>query len=1184
RQDPTEDCDQVVTLPAEDGTAALLAARLFAAGVRPVPARPGEDGAAVVALPAYPWEHQPYWYKDFPATPATCWPLSAPTAAELRARAGRLRDLVAAGTPEPGAVARALAGHPGRPHRLALVGEDGTRLLDALGAFADRGELAGTAVSGSAPGDARPVLVFPGQGWQWERMGARLLEASPVFAAAVSECSGLVEESAGWSVLAVLRGEPDAPSFQRVDVVQPVMFSVMLGLARLWESAGVRPAAVVGHSQGEIAAACAAGALSVEDAVRVVVARSAALVELAGQGAMLSVAAGTDRVAELVGRWPDRLWLAAVNGPSGTVVAGEVAAAEEFLAHCETAGVRVRRIPVDYASHTPHVEAIREQVLRALGRVEPRASRIPMYSTLTGAVVDTTTLDGSYWLENLRNPVRFQDAVTALLDDGFTVFIEASAHPVLTMGIGETAEARATAATDGPVTVTGTLRRDDDTLAQFLTGAARVWAAGVAVNWTALHPAPAGGQPLDLPLDGEEESAGAPTGTDQVEKRFWRIVEQADTGELAGLLGLTADAEHDALRAVLPTLSHWWQQRREAAVINAWRYRSVWRPLTVDAGSAADGLSGVWLVAAPDGLLGHDLVTACVREIDEHGGKAQLLPVDTTGADRSALIEAFTGAPVNGVLSLLALDESAHPEHPAVPAGLLATVRLLQAMDDASCEARLWSATRGAVATTDDERLTHPLQAHVWGLSRVAGLETPQRLAGVIDLPPALDATSGALLCAALAGVDEEDQLALRATGLLARRIVRDPVADDAPATPFRPEGTSLVTGGTGALGGHVARWLSRQGGHVLLVGRQGPDAPGAAELVAELTGLGASSVTVTACDITDRESLARVIDGIPAERPLRAVFHTAGVVDDGPVNTMAADQLERVLLPKTRAVANLDELTADLDLNAFVLYSSAGSMVPNVGQGAYAAGNAYLDAFARHRRARGRTTTSIAWGAWSGQGMAGEQDFVERVGLGGMDLMTPHLGVMALLQALGHGDTTVAIANVDWDRFAERFNATRPHPFVAELVTAATAPAGTESPAATRLAQLTELEPNRRRSTVLDLVRAELATVLGFSNAGSISPGTAFKDFGIDSVTAVELRNRIVGTAGLRLSPVAVFDHPTAEALTDHLLGQFPDAEQAQQDPEPAEAAPQEVEEPSRIDAMSVEDLLRMARGDRDS
>ncbi|MFE7564346.1 type I polyketide synthase [Kitasatospora sp. NPDC057500] len=1186
-EDPTADCDQVVALPADGATAARLAARLFAAGVRPAPARPGEDGGAVVDLPAYPWEHQPYWYRDFAVTPAACWPLSAPTAAELRSRAARLRDLVAAGAPEPGAVARTLAARPGQPHRLALVGEDGGRLLDALGAFADHGELAGTAASGSAPGEVRPVLVFPGQGWQWERMGARLLEASPVFAATVTECSELVEASTGWSVLAVLRGEPDAPSFERVDVVQPVMFSVMLGLARLWESAGVRPAAVVGHSQGEIAAACAAGALSVEDAVRVVVARSAALVELAGGGAMLSVTAGPDRVAGLLAQWPDRLWPAAVNGPSGTVVAGEVAAAEEFMAHCAEAGVRVRRIPVDYASHTPHVEAIREQVLRALGRVEPRESRIPMYSTLTGALIDTTALDGSYWLENLRNPVRFQDATNALLNDGFTVFVEASAHPVLTMGIGETAEAHPTASAAGAVTVTGTLRRDEDTLAQVLTGAARIWTAGVAVDWTALQPAPAGEQPLDLPLDGDEGTGSGPSGTDQVEKRFWRIVEQADAGELAGLLGIAGDAERDALRAVLPTLSHWWQQRREAAVINAWRYRSVWRPLAVDPASAYGGLTGVWLVAAPAGLLDHDLVTACLREIDEHGGKAVLLPVDTTGADRTTLAEAFTGAPVGGVLSLLALDESAHPGHPAVPAGLLATVHLLQAMDDASCEARFWSATRGAIAATDDEQLAHPLQAHVWGLSRVAGLETPQRLAGVIDLPPALDATTGALLCAALAGIDDEDQLALRDSGLLTRRIVRDPVADDAPATPFRPEGTSLVTGGTGALGGHVARWLSRQGGHVLLVGRQGPDAPGAAELAAELTGLGAASVTVTACDIADRESLARVIDGIPAERPLRAVFHTAGVVDDGPVNAMAPDQLERVLLPKTRAVANLDELTAGLDLKAFVLYSSAGSMVPNVGQGAYAAGNAYLDAFAEHRRARGRTTTSIAWGAWSGQGMAGEQDFVDRVGLGGMDLMTPHLGVMALLQALGHGDTAVAIANVDWDRFAERFNATRPHPFVAELVTAASAgPAGTESPAAARLAQLTELEPVRRRSTLLDLVRAELATVLGFSNAGSISPGTAFKDFGIDSVTAVELRNRIVGTAGLRLSPVAVFDHPTAEALTEHLLGQFPDAEQQQdqQDPEPAGAAPQDAEEPSLIDAMSVEDLLRMARGDSSS
>ncbi|MGF1429071.1 type I polyketide synthase [Kitasatospora sp. LaBMicrA B282] len=1171
------DCDRVLTLPSTETTPARLVAELFATGHRP--ATPDPAAGTQVDLPGYPWDHQPYWYREFPLLPTTCWTLSAGSAAELRARAGRLHEALA-GSPAPAAaVGQALALRPGEPHRLTLVGEETGGLLADLAAFAERGETPASAVTGVAPDPARPVLVFPGQGWQWDRMGAELLDSSPVFAAAIAECSAVVEQLAGWSVPAVLRGEPDAPSFERVDVVQPVMFSVMLGLARLWESAGVVPAAVIGHSQGEIAAACVAGVLSVPDAMRVVVARSAALVELAGHGAMLSVAAGLDTVTELLDDWSDRLWVAAVNGPSSTVVAGEVAAAEEFMAACKAAEVRVRRIPVDYASHTPQVESIGDRVLAALGRVEPRPGRVPMYSTVTGAELDTTTMDAAYWLRNLRSRVRFQDATEALLDAGFTVFVEASAHPVLTVGIEETAEARGLG---DRVTVSGTLRRTDGGLPRLLTGAARLWTAGVPVAWPALLPADADGTALDLPLDTPaDDRAAAP---DLAEQRFWRLVEQADPAELAGLLGLDAAAERDSLGAVLPALSRWWQQRRETAVVNSWRYRIGWRPLAT--GAEPGSLTGTWFVVAPAQSTEHDLVTACLRAIGEHGGKPVLLPLDAAHPEPAALVEALTepgDQPISGVLSLLALDESAHPEHPVVPAGLLATVVLLQAMEAAGCDAKLWSATSGAVATGPADALTSPTQAHLWGLNRVAGLENPQRLAGLLDLPPVLDARAAQLLCTALAGIADEDQLALRPTGLLARRILRAPVAADAPGTPWRPSGTLLVTGGTGALGGHVARWLSRQGGHLLLVSRQGAAAPGAAELHAELTGLGAASVTLAACDLADRAELARVLAAVPADRPLTGVFHTAGVVDDGPVNELTADQLERVLLPKTRAVQNLDELTADLDLSAFVLYSSAGNLIPNVGQAAYAAGNAYLDAFAEHRRARGKVATSIAWGAWAGRGMAEDQGFIDWLSLGGMDLMTPHLGVMALLQALAQDDTTVTIANVDWDRFAERFGATRPHPFVAEVRTrpADRTPAEQERP--DRLAQLAALEPERRRTELLDLVLTELATVLGHASARSLDPGTAFKDLGIDSVTAIELRNRVSGVAGLRFSPIAVFDHPNAAALTEHLLDRFPTPAEAPAPAEQPAAAPNpagESAETSRIDEMAVEDLVRMARG----
>ena len=238
------------------------------------------------------------------------------------------------------------------------------------------------------------------------------------------------------------------------------------------------------------------------------------------------------------------------------------------------------------------------------------------------------------------------------------------------------------------------------------------------------------------------------------------MVERADGAELAGLLGVRGDDERASLEAFLPLLSQWRQTRRETETVNSWRYQVTWQPVA-DAPSGT--LAGSWLMAVPEDMADHETVTACAKAISEHGGNPVVLPVDTTGNPVPA--DAFTaddGRPVAGVLSLLGLDESAHPEHPVVPAGLLATVRLYQAMEEAGCDARLWSVTSGAVAVADGETAAHPAQAHLWGLNRVAGLENPQRLAGVVDLPADLDSHTTALLVTALAGVGDEDQLAVR--------------------------------------------------------------------------------------------------------------------------------------------------------------------------------------------------------------------------------------------------------------------------------------------------------------------------------------------------------------------------------------------------------------------------------------
>uniref|UniRef100_UPI002815AF66 acyltransferase domain-containing protein n=1 Tax=Micromonospora tarensis TaxID=2806100 RepID=UPI002815AF66 len=285
------------------------------------------------------------------------------------------------------------------------------------------------------PNADRPVFVFPGQGGQWPGMTVELLDTEPVFAARMNQCAAAFAPYLDWSFIAVLRGEPDAPSMTRTDVVQPVLFAVMVSLAELWRSHGVRPAAVLGHSQGELAAACVAGAIELTDAARMVALRSAALTELAGTGAMGSVLMSYEDLSARLPEWGGRVTVAAVNGPESVVVSGDVDAVDDLLERLAGEGVRTRRIEATAAGHSAHLDPLRPRFATAFEGVVPAASEVDFYSTVTGDRFDTTCLDSGYWWRNVRQTVRFEPAARALMAAGHTVFIEMSPHPVLTLGL-----------------------------------------------------------------------------------------------------------------------------------------------------------------------------------------------------------------------------------------------------------------------------------------------------------------------------------------------------------------------------------------------------------------------------------------------------------------------------------------------------------------------------------------------------------------------------------------------------------------------------------------------------------------------------------------------------------------------------------------------------------------------------
>ncbi|HEX5406399.1 MAG TPA: SDR family NAD(P)-dependent oxidoreductase, partial [Pseudonocardiaceae bacterium] len=747
---------------------------------------------------------------------------------------------------------------------------------------------------------------------------------------------------------------------------------------------------------------------------------------------------------------------------------------------------------------------------------------------MTGTWIEGPVLDGGYWYRSLRHPVGFAPAIHALVEQGHHAFVEVSSHPVLTPAVQEIIEEHDDVAT----VAVPSLRREQDTVERLLSSLAQWHSRGGAVDWHTFFDG-TGARRVALPTYAFQHErywlasapGTAPAGSqDEIDARFWAAVEREDIDILARTLNLPDGA---ALAPALPALAQWRKERAKQNAVDAWRYRITWQRL---AGTAEQRLTGTWLAVVPAQETDHPVLDV----LRDSGAEV----IVTAG-----LAAAVADQEISGVLSLLALDGQAHPDHPALPTGFTGTAALVQAMDDLDLQVPLWTVTRGAVSAANGALADQPVQSLTWGLGLVAALEYPRRWGGLVDLPADLDERALRLLPGVLRGKAGEDQLALRTAGVFGRRLVRAPVGDTPGRHPWTPRGTVLVTGGTGGVGATIARWLATAGAeHIVLASRRGPDADGMAELTAELGERGATA-TVATCDVADRDALAALIDTMPA---LTAVVHAAGVGQQTPMADMSLADYEAVLASKVTGATNLDDVLGDRELDAFVLVSSNAGVWGGGGQGGYAAANAYLDALAERRRQRGRTATSVAWGSWGGLGLGavdGAADRLRQLGLPGMD---PDLALSALAQAVEHDETVVSVADVDWARFTPGFTAARPSSLLADLPEAQAALKAAE-PAAESTSALAALPAAERDRAALTMVSTEAAAVLGHGDPNSVQPNAAFKEQGFDSMTAVELRNRLMAAAGVRLPTTAVFDYPTPTALARFVLSELTGVDERQ-------------------------------------
>ncbi|MER6270823.1 SDR family NAD(P)-dependent oxidoreductase [Streptomyces sp900105755] len=1274
----------------------------------------------------------------------TLFPLSARTLPALQSQAGRLHARLVARPELPlPAVAATLAHHRTHfEHRAVVQAAGRDELLSALRALAEgRPDPDLTAGPRRTLPAGKVAFVFPGQGAQWVGMARDLLERDPVFADELDRCDAALRPFTVWSAATALRGEAGAPSLDRVDVVQPVLFAVMVSLAAVWRARGVRPDAVIGHSQGEVAAACVAGALSLNDAAAVVALRSRALTELSGTGTMAVVGLPHTEVVTRLAGLGGRVSVAAVNSGRATVIAGDVEPLEGLLADLDREQVFVRRLDVDYASHSARVEQVRATILDELDGVTTYPTSVAWYSTVTGEPV-TEELEADYWYTNLREPVRFAPAVERMAADGYRHFVELSPHPSLLTAMHTIGEDLG-----HELVVLGSLRRDEDGPACLDRAAAELHAHGVRLNWrrmvadtawadlptyawdTRRHwiaPEPASGGPglfdraahplLGVQLQSADETRWtfrnewSPATADWLSDHtvFGRTVmsgttllelcraalavarpdEPADVTDLLLLTPLVLPASGTVEVSVevvtagpAPELTvHSRPRGQEAtgwtlhatassagttpvagrppvwpqAAEPAWSpdtyerltglglgygpaFQGVREAVVTGAGellarlslpSVAHDLADPYPVhpalldaalhvaaaleggAAPDGRVllpvavgraalshrGADDLTVLVRRTgatetdltldvtlwDADGFPAGRLegvrlraasPADLAGGSgngRHLYEVAWTAAPEPSVQQpagdWTVVGDPSDPDVVAALRGLqaagipcrdtggdvlvrfwpppaedaetaaaarqvteaaLAELQTLAAQEKAP--ARTVWVTRGAVAADDRDTVPGLAQSALWGLARSARAEHPDLGLTLLDLE---DTDPAAALLAAVAHRDEPE-LAGRAGTLLVPRLVRARAADtDRARTPV--DGTVLITGGLGAVGRHIARLLAERGvPRLLLTSRRGADDPRTAEATAELTALGAS-VEVAACDVADPAALAGVIGSVSGE--LRGVVHCAGVLDDGVVAELTPERLARVLSPKVDGAAHLHRLTADAQLDLFLLVSSAAGVVGNAGQANYAAANAFLDQLAHHRRASGLPAVSVSFGAWAGEGLAAEHADLERMARLGHRALTPEQGRDLVELALRRDAPHLVACVLDLPRLRET-TAGAGGGAAALWRSLLPAPRTGQDGAdglADRISWLPEAE---RADRVLALVREEASRALGLRLAESVRADQPLRDLGMDSVTAVELRNRIGARLGSRLPATLLFDHPTPARLAEHLL-----------------------------------------------
>ena len=982
----------------------------------------------------------------------------------------------------------------GRTHfdyRVAIACESKSQLQSKLAQFT-AGKLKSGIAAAEVSKNNKIAFLFTGQGSQYANMGHQLYQTQPVFKQALDNCADILDNYLEKPLLEVLYS--DSALLNETVYTQPAIFAVEYALAQMWLSWNVLPNVLIGHSVGEYVAATIAGVFSLEDALKLVATRGKLMQELSGEGQMYAVFATVEEVRQIIEFLPE-IAIAAVNTPQSIVISGAKTSVQQAIEHFNRQNIKTKQLIVSHAFHSPMMKPILAEFTAVAESVQYSLPQLKLVSNVTGEIATEEIATPQYWVDHVIATVRFADGMKSLQQE-CNLFLEIGAKPIL-LGMGRSAVSGNRKAKNEWLPSLRPRKQDWQQITQSLIS---LYVRGIEIDWQSFA------------RGTSHNKVALPTYPFQ-RQSYWLSPQKAPDNKI---------------KVFLP--------EENTAATKPDYYQIKWQHHKPQQDKVKLENSNTWLVFADEDS--GDIVGKSKTE--------NLVLVNNSNLDRNALDRILKQhkdvrrivylTDIKNVDNLAAIKD--HQKQHCT--NILNLVQYLYAN---SIAMPIWLVTKANQSIDNDLNLSTIASSCLWGLGQAIAMEHPELWGGIIDLSSKPSKAENENLLTIIATENNrEDRFILRGNDIYVSRLQKQSSLTATQTININPEGAYLVTGGLGSLGLKIARWLAEKGAkNLILLGRSQPNRH-AQQVITKLEQHGIV-VKIVRADITDSEALKN----IASHSALKGVIHAAGILDDGLLQGQTWERFEKVITPKVNGAWNLHQLTKDIDLDFFILFSSVASLIGSPGQSNYTVANAGLDAIARYRRSQGLPATSINWGAWGEGGMAVSQGFKIK----GLDLIEPQAGLDALADVLSSDLTQVGVISANWQQLSQKSSYLQQSNYFAELVAS---PSLNEAVTSNRtleqhndpdklhngiLDELLATKVEQRTEYLTTYLQKAIAEILQIEPA-NLAVDASLLDIGMDSLMVMEAINQLKTDLKLILYPREFYEHPQITALAAYLAAEL--------------------------------------------